>query len=186
MKAMCVLGLCVAGTAVVLVLSMSHASAQAVPEAYYAGEITGCGEPLCGSLDFRVSEDGSEVQRFKVYNVPGDVCEFDSYLYPLSLPIGEDNTFGPGIPGFFEVSGSFSSEDDAVGTLRLVTYNPDCDTDVLDWTADVSAPPVGGIAELPEVADSSAGDYVGLAGLAAVALAAVPAGAWWARRRWLS
>jgi len=43
--------------------------------------------------------------------------------------------------------------------------------------------PVGGIAELPDVAGSSASDYVPLAELAAGALALLSAGAWFARRR---
>jgi hypothetical protein len=45
-------------------------------------------------------------------------------------------------------------------------------------------PPVGGIAELPDVSDLAAVNYIGLAGLAAAA-AALAAGGWYARRRWL-
>jgi hypothetical protein len=44
--------------------------------------------------------------------------------------------------------------------------------------------PVGGIAELPEVSGSSGPNYVVLAGLAAAVVAALGAGAWYARRRW--
>jgi hypothetical protein len=46
-------------------------------------------------------------------------------------------------------------------------------------------PPVGGIAELPQVSDSSGPNYIALAGLAAAALVALTAGARYARRRWL-
>ena len=46
--------------------------------------------------------------------------------------------------------------------------------------------PVGGLAELPDVSDSSSPSYIALAGLAAAALVALGAGAWYARRRWLS
>ena len=46
-------------------------------------------------------------------------------------------------------------------------------------------PPVGGIAELLDVSDSSAPNYIALAGLAAAALVALGAGGWYARRRWL-
>ena len=46
--------------------------------------------------------------------------------------------------------------------------------------------PVGGLAELPDVSDSSSPSYIALAGLAAAALVALSAGAWYARRRWLS
>jgi len=45
--------------------------------------------------------------------------------------------------------------------------------------------PVGGLAELPEVSGSSGPNYVALAGLAAAALVALSAGAWYARRRWV-
>jgi hypothetical protein len=43
--------------------------------------------------------------------------------------------------------------------------------------------PVGGMAELPQVSDSSGPNYVALAALAAVALVALTAAAWYARRR---
>jgi len=46
-------------------------------------------------------------------------------------------------------------------------------------------PPVGGIAELLDVSDSSAPNYIALAGLAAAALVALGAGGWYARRRWV-
>jgi len=45
--------------------------------------------------------------------------------------------------------------------------------------------PVGGIAELPQVSDSSGLSHSALAGLAAAALLALTAGAWYARRRWV-
>jgi len=50
-----------------------------------------------------------------------------------------------------------------------------------------TADPVGGLAELPDVAGdsgSSAGTYAALAGGLAAALIALTAGAWYARRRW--
>jgi hypothetical protein len=195
MRRMCVVGLAVAVAVAALLLSMSHASAQPVAGAYYSGEITGCAEPPCacdeppcGTVDFTVSEGGSQVENFTAYDVPGDVCEFVSFSYPVPLHIVDDH-FGPGIPGIYEVSGWFPSEGSANGTLRLVTFDPACDTGTLQWTATVSFPPppaVGGIAVLPDVSDSAAGDYAALAGLAAAALAALTAGAWCARRRWLS
>jgi len=43
---------------------------------------------------------------------------------------------------------------------------------------------VGGVAELPSVLDSSASNYVALAGSVAAVLVAFTAGAWYARRRW--
>jgi hypothetical protein len=46
-------------------------------------------------------------------------------------------------------------------------------------------PPVGGLAELPNVSDSSARNYIALAGLAAAAAVALAASGWYARRRWM-
>jgi hypothetical protein len=185
MRRMCVVGLVVAVAVVALLLSMSDASAQPVAGAYYSGDITGCAEPPCGTVGFTVSESGSQVEDFTAYDVPGDACEFISFTYPVPLDIVDDS-FGPGIEGIYEVSGTFLSEGNAEGTLKLVTSNPPCETDDLAWTAVSGSMPVGGIAELPDVADSVADGHVTLARLAAVALAAVTAGAWWARRRWLS
>jgi hypothetical protein len=108
-------------------------------------------------------------------------------LYPVPLDIDEDDRFGPGDIPMYEVSGTFPSEGNAEGTLRLVADYPKvCDTGLLSWTAVAAPPSVGGIAVPPDVSGSAAGDYVALAGLAAAALAALTASAWWARRRWLS
>lgn len=195
MKTIAILGLAVAVAMVVLLLSMSHASAQPVAGAYYAGPITGCAEPPCGcdeppcgSVNFTVSGDGLQVQEFKVYDVPGVGCQYvGGQPYPGDLPIDEFYTFGPGDLDWYVVSGSFPSEGSAEGTLRLAVGEPPlCDTGVVEWTAAVTSPPVGGIAVLPDVSDSATGGYVALAGLAAVALVVVTAGAWWARRRRLS
>jgi len=49
----------------------------------------------------------------------------------------------------------------------------------------VGAGPVGGVAELPDVAGYSAPNHIPLAALAAAALVAITAGTWYARRRWL-
>jgi len=184
MKAIRILGLAVAGTAAVLLLSVSPASAQPVAGAHYAGEISGCGEPPCGTVNFTVSGDGSQVQGFAASNVPGAGCLFlGPQPYPFDLDIVDDS-FGPGIEDMYEVSGSFLSEGSAEGTLRLAMV--DCDTGVLDWTAAVAPLPVGGIAELPDVSDSSARNHVALTGLAAAALVALTTGAWYARRRRLT
>jgi hypothetical protein len=53
------------------------------------------------------------------------------------------------------------------------------------WGQAMSSTSVGGLAELPDVSDSSAPNYMALAGLAGAALVALTAGAWYARRRWL-
>jgi len=188
MRRICVVGLAVAVAVVALLLTMPHASAQPVAGAYYAGEISNCVEPPCGTVDFGVSEDGSQVEDFAAYDVPGVGCRYlGAQPYPGGLLIDPvDYSFGPGDLEWYQVSGGFPSEGTAEGTLRLAMGEPLCDTTVVDWTAAVGQEPVGGIAVLPDVSDSAAGDYVALAGLAAAALAALTAGAWWARRRWLS
>jgi hypothetical protein len=61
------------------------------------------------------------------------------------------------------------------------------DDDILYANAYISEPPlpVGGVAELPDVPASSAPNYVACSALAAGALVALTAGAWYVRRRWL-
>jgi hypothetical protein len=189
MKTIGILGLAAAVAVVVFLPSTLPASAQPSAGAYYAGGIT-CDEPPCGTVHFKVSGDGSKVQEFTASDVPGhvpghplDACEFfGPFQYQYDLDIEEDDSFGPGTGGMFAVvSGSFPSEGNAQGTLRLAYVG--CDTDVLDWTATVSTEPVGGIAVLPDVSGSSAANYIPLAGLAAAALVALTAGGWHARRR---
>jgi hypothetical protein len=185
MKTIRILGLAVAAAAVALLLSMSHASGQPVAGGYYAGAVTGG-----GTVDFTVSGDGSQVVGFTAYDVPGDVCEFTGpNPFPTPLDI-EGDSFETSIPGLLELSGSFPSQGTAAGTLSIsITYPFACTTGTLNWTATTTTPspaPVGGIAELPDVSESAACGYAALAGLAAAALVALSAGAWYARRRWLS
>jgi hypothetical protein len=62
-------------------------------------------------------------------------------------------------------------------------------TDAAANTAEFSAPvayspPVGGLAELPDVSESAGRNHIAVAALAAAALIALTAGAWYATRRW--
>jgi hypothetical protein len=183
MKTIRILGLAVAAAAMVLLVPTSDASAQPMGGARYAGEISGCAQSPCGSVHFTVSEDRSLVQGFTASDVPGDDCQYTGpQLFPFDLDIVDDS-FGPSGWPPFEVSGSFPSEGSAQGTLRLAMGDPVCDTGVLDWTATIVLAPVGGVAELPDVTESAARNYVALAGLAAAALAALATGAWYAVRR---
>jgi len=74
-------------------------------------------------------------------------------------------------------SGAYSDEADTTG-------DSDGDGDG-DGIGDACALPVGDIADLSPAAHSAAPNYIPLAALGAVALAALTAGAWYARRRWL-
>jgi hypothetical protein len=67
-------------------------------------------------------------------------------------------------------------------------FNPDQADSNGDGIGDACSLPVGGIAELPDLAESagsSARSYIAPAALAAGALVAITAGGWYARRRWL-
>jgi hypothetical protein len=195
MKTIRILGLAAAVAAVVFFPSTPPASAQPIAGSYYAGVIpdTECDDPPCGTVSFRVSPAGSQVQDFKAYDVDGiGDCRFvGPQPYPGDLAIVDDS-FGPGSLDWYQVSGSFASEGSAEGTLRLAVVlptppptptPPPCDTGVLDWTAAAGYEPVGGIAELPDVSDSSVSNYIPLVGLAAAALVALTAGRWHAGRR---
>jgi len=180
MKTIRILSLAAAVAALAFLLSTLPASAHPIAGAYYFGVITGCAVPPCGTVDFTVSGDGSQVQNFTAYNVPGDTCIFaGAWPYPTPLAIVGDN-FGPGPLDWYQVSGSFSGGGGAAGTIRLKLpeEEPPCDTGLLNWSQ-----PVGGIAELPDVSGSSAANYIPLVGLAAAALVALTASRWHARRR---
>ena len=77
-----------------------------------------------------------------------------------------------------------------LGTVSATTnaHVADCDgtddyaTKVCCYVGDPI--PVGGLAELPDVSDSSGSNYVALAGGIATALLALVAGTWYVRRRW--
>jgi parallel beta-helix repeat protein len=74
------------------------------------------------------------------------------------------------------------------GNWTLHVYGADVPSEGEDVSVIVSsklAAPVGGIADLPDVSVSSSSNYVPPAALAAVALLALTAGAWYARRRGL-
>ena len=68
---------------------------------------------------------------------------------------------------------------DYVGSLPVFSAPEEV---TINWTI---ALPVGGTAKLPDSPGSSAPNHIALAALAAAALVALGAGAWYASRRWL-
>jgi hypothetical protein len=73
----------------------------------------------------------------------------------------------------------WQSEDDLGATIGT-------DYDILDASEYIAPyPPVGGIAELPDVSESAGRNYVALAAVAAAVVMSLTAAAWYARRRWL-
>jgi hypothetical protein len=122
------------------------ASAQPIDGGHYTGTVAGG-----GTVQFNVSQDGSQVVGFTASNVPGTIpapgsgpCTFPGTPFPFSLDIAGD-AFGPGVPDAYEVSGSFPSVGAAQGTLRLVLppdppQIPGCDTGTVTWSATGTAP----------------------------------------------
>jgi len=123
------------------------AAADPIPGGHYTGTVTGG-----GTVAFDVSANGTQVENFAVSNVPGTIpppgsgpCAFQQSTYP---PIPLDivsNAFGPGIPDFYELSGSFPGPNTAQGTLRLFypeipDISPACDSDIVGWVATGEVP----------------------------------------------
>ena len=181
MKAVRILGLAVAVAAAVLLLSMLHASAQPIAGAHYSGDVTGAGD-----IVFDVSAAGDQVRNLTVSQIPCGGGTHDVFTWPPSPPsepilIAADQFEGTLFPLRTRVTGQFPTEGSANGTFLLDLGT--CQSPELPWTATGARPGVGGIAELPDVSGSPAASYRALAGLAAVALVALTAGGWHARRR---
>jgi len=186
MKTMRIFGLAIAVAAVVPLLSMPHASAQPVAGATYTGTHSGGGD-----IDFDVSAEGDEVLNLRFTAIPCDGGTHGLFTWPPSVPIAiVDDQFDETLePLTTRVTGQFPSPGSAQGTFKMVIPAdppiPGCESPELTWTAMTTSPAVGGIAELPDVSDSSAASYLALAGLVAAALVALMAGGWYARGRWL-
>jgi hypothetical protein len=182
MKTIRILGLAVAVAAVGLLLSTPHASAQPVPSATYTGTHSGGGE-----VNFDVSAGGDEVLNLTFTDIPCDGGTHNFFTWPPSETITiVDDEFEATLPPLAtSVTGQFPTESSANGTFLLDLGDPPegCQSPELTWTATTAPPAVGGVAELPNVSDSSASNYPALAGLAAAALVGLTAGGWYARRR---
>ena len=113
-------------------------AAAPVPGAHYSGTITGG-----GTVALDVSGDGTQVLSFAVSDVPGGGSCVIQRTFPIPLDISLTGDFGPGIPDFFEVTGSFPGPDTAQGTLHVVVPPEPplqgCDSGLVDWSAAVDA-----------------------------------------------
>ena len=110
----------------------------------------------------------------------------DPKCYPCTVEVFSDSEDEGRI-----YHGSTTTNDDATGTWTYpgAVTGPHITATITDANGNTSefslySPPVGGIAELPNVSDPPARNYILLAGLAAMGLTALAAGAWYARRRW--
>jgi hypothetical protein len=126
------------------------------------------------NLNDYIGEDSDILLSFSTYNGANwaDPAVLNSNAATDS---GDDYDPQVAIDGAGNWVAVWTSDDDLGGT----TGN---DPDILYAT---EGPPVGGVAELPEVSDSAERNCIALAGLAAAALVALGAGGWYARRRWL-
>ena len=186
MKSICILGLAVTVGTAVLLLSVLNAAAHPVPGAYYAGNVTGA-----GNIHFNVSAGGDEVQNLTVTDIPCDEGTHDQFIWPVSIPIVDDEFDMTLEPLATRVTGQFPTAASAQGTFLLDLG--DCQSPELSWTASVSAtptptptptpPPVGGIAELADVSGSSAASDLALLALGAVALGVFTVGGRYVGRR---
>jgi hypothetical protein len=106
------------------------------------------------------------------WNGDGDTDDHDPANPPTPpdyLDPGEPTGFSPTTPDGQRAEVWFASDWEITGEPCL-TPTP---------------PSVGGMADLPGVSNSGPPNRIALAGLAAAALAALTAGAWYARRRWI-
>jgi hypothetical protein len=138
------------------------------------GGVTGLGTSCSGTYDtvLRLSAaDNAHVQATGSY--PTEVCLSASTAVVQCM-------FAPSCRGGYACLATASATDNA--------HVADCDgtddyaTKVCCYAGDPI--PVGGVAELPDVSGSSGPNHLMLAGLAALALAALTSGAWRVRRWW--
>jgi hypothetical protein len=132
-------GLAVAVVAVLVpLLSVLRTSAQPVEGAAYTGTHSGG-----GGVKFQVSADGTNVQNFRITNIPGDTCTQDEFNWPLDIPITDDS-FSDSLLGS-TVTGSFPSVGEAEGTFKMYLPPagpaPACESETLTWTATTSETP---------------------------------------------
>jgi hypothetical protein len=176
MKMLRILGPAIAAAAALLLLSMPYASAQPVAGAYYPGTHSGDGD-----MQFEVSAEGDQVLNLWFIDIPCDGGTHSLFIWPEPIDIVDGQFDATLEPLATRVTGQFPSMGSANGTFLLDLG--DCQSPELTWTATSVSPAVGGIAELPDVSDSSAAGYLAAAGLAAAALVALTTGGWYATRR---
>lgn len=99
---------------------------------------------------------------------------------PLAAPPGQIVIEKPGLTSNF-----FPGIDCGPPRTKGLVVLDDGSSRLSVKAAENPVPPVGGMAELPNVSDSSGRSYAALAALATAAAIALAASGWYARRRWM-
>jgi hypothetical protein len=145
-------GLVAAG---MLLIGAAPGQAQELPGARYLG--TYKHGIVDGTVDFKVSPDGTRLAEFRVINEHGQICAMGP-LPPLSgprspgLPI-ENHAFAGALSPYLSINGSFTAPDVASGSFDLSSVvsegpgvpmrrPPRCPTEPVSWSAvgDATAP----------------------------------------------
>ena len=154
------------------------------PDAQKAAEASECADDQERFWDYHdllwANQSALDVDSLKAYaaQLGLDTATFDDCLDSGTNATEVQNDYDDGVSyGVLGTPAFFINGIMVAGAQPFSTFQAIIDS--------LLAPPVGGLAELPDAPASSGPNSIALAGLAAAALVALTAGAWYARRRWL-
>jgi len=135
-----------------LLIGAAPGQAQEIAGARYLGKYERGTERTTerGSVDFKVSRDGTRLAEFQVINEHGQICAMGPSA-PFGAPPGPglpiaNHAFAGALSPYFSVSGSFTAPGVASGSFDLSQAafgrGPRCPRDPVSWTAvgDATAP----------------------------------------------